>query len=1147
MPESTAEQNKSQTPARADEPARQTPEQSQSTQGGGHGGVYSHFREIAAASGSAEPPPARFSMLLRKSEYAHPVNDAQRGRLVGALQQQYGNRYVQRVLAPQGRSAAVPAQSAPVQRSASVDAAETASPQDGPTGQHVQDGPVAQLEHSAGRSLDQPTQSFMGSRLGHDFSAVRVHDDGHAQAAAKSLGAEAFTTGRDIYFNQGAYQPSSESGQRLLAHELTHVVQQDRGMTGMGPHGYTVSRPSDPLEREAEQVSRSILRGEMFPAVGSASGPVLQRQAGAGSGGAAPPSAPAPSPARAAAPPPATAPTASRRVGDFLINIAGESVALPLRELRDVLERATPGGRVTVPDRVLRRVRLPVFRINEAALDLNEDKEPRSATVGLTFDVPPLEGRGTATVDRDGRAQGSVHVVFSSRRIPGIRQTEMDVRVGPNELAFDANLDFDLPRVRGNLKYKYDKRKHSGKGKAQYEGSKLKGGIEIIMSEAGRLSGGGQLEMELFKGLRGNVDVAVDEERNVRVTGELRVPGQVELFPEKKYERSFFNFEKKFPLWGITVPVVDVNVGLFAEIHAGAGFRAKFGPGVLRDIALTGQFGTDPETATEFGLGGEFFVPAGAEIVVNVGGGIGLGLAIADITGGLEAVGVAGLYTALTVRPQFRYTGGKYVVSGTAELAGVAQVKFGINAFAKIDVGVWLFKGTVWRKNWTLAEWVWNTGLNIALRANVNYTLGEDFAPDINFETGQVDPEKLVRDVMPESGSPVPAPPKPPVPDRGAFNAEGAQGTQATEAAPATAPAPPTPATPQATTQRGVAPGTGQPPPGEPGAGDAAQAHDQQVAAGLAAIDQEETKYLANNEISKEDAEKVAAKIKHDFPVFKSIIVVDGGKTWNYNYVASPGDSKVGPEKKALPKTRVRFTPGPGSNSTEVFAAPLTKIAGDTTGSDTKRAPDFPPVWPRVTSFDPDGTYWGRLHLLGRHIHGPGNRVENIVPGRKSANAIMEDKYETPAARMVKEQDEILWYRVRVKYRPDPDQDFPEVINVSFGRWEVSPTDPTQGSEIDTVAEEQPLNPGTPSPMTAARKPVISEDGRPRIFTAARGAGVTQDMAHALTQIRPLLKWEDIETKIKERGVPREIANLQALKEAIYTHRVIKIKADDPD
>jgi|GEM_PF-6764734 len=154
-----------------------------------------------------------------------------------------------------------------------------------------------------------------------------------------------------------------------------------------------------------------------------------------------------------------------------------------------------------------------------------------------------------------------------------------------------------------------------------------------------------------------------------------------------------------------------------------------------------------------------------------------------------------------------------------AELAGVAQVKFGINAFAKIDVGVWLFKGTVWRKDWTLAEWIWNTGLNIALRANVSYTLGDAFAPDISFETGQVDPEKFIKDVMPESGTPVPAPPKPPVPEKGGFTAEGTAGKQEAGAAAGAAPPAPKPGAAPAKTQAGQAPGPkAGGPPTSPGA-----------------------------------------------------------------------------------------------------------------------------------------------------------------------------------------------------------------------------------------------------------------------------------------------------------------------------------------
>jgi hypothetical protein len=71
----------------------------------------------------------------------------------------------------------------------------------------------------------------------------------------------------------------------------------------------------------------------------------------------------------------------------------------------------------------------------------------------------------------------------------------------------------------------------------------------------------------------------------------------------------------------------------------------------------------------------------------------------------------------------------------------------------------------------------------------------------------------------------------------------------------------------------------------------------EKIARGLTAIDEEERKYLENNTISREDAEKVAIAVKQAHPVFKSLTVVDGGDTWDYEYVASPGKIKEGPGK----------------------------------------------------------------------------------------------------------------------------------------------------------------------------------------------------------------------------------------------------------
>jgi hypothetical protein len=82
---------------------------------------------------------------------------------------------------------------------------------------------------SSGRPLPDSTRSQMERGFGRDFGRVKVHDDLSARQASEGLQAEAFTRGNDIYFNKGNYNPNSKDGQRLLAHELTHVAQQNKG------------------------------------------------------------------------------------------------------------------------------------------------------------------------------------------------------------------------------------------------------------------------------------------------------------------------------------------------------------------------------------------------------------------------------------------------------------------------------------------------------------------------------------------------------------------------------------------------------------------------------------------------------------------------------------------------------------------------------------------------------------------------------------------------------------------------------------------------------------------------------------------------------------------------------------------------------
>ena len=126
---------------------------------------------------------------------------------------------------------------------------------------------------SGGQALDGTVQAQMGEAMGHDFSGVRVHTDGEAHALNEQLSAKAFTTGPDIFFRGGAYSPQSSAGQELLAHELTHVVQQASGVVDGGGAGMRVNAPGDRFEQEADAVAKAVTAA---PAASAA--PAVQRQ-----------------------------------------------------------------------------------------------------------------------------------------------------------------------------------------------------------------------------------------------------------------------------------------------------------------------------------------------------------------------------------------------------------------------------------------------------------------------------------------------------------------------------------------------------------------------------------------------------------------------------------------------------------------------------------------------------------------------------------------------------------------------------------------------------------------------------------------------------------------------------------------------------
>lgn len=137
---------------------------------------------------------------------------------------------------------------------------------------------VHEVLRSPGQPLDTATRSFMKPRFGHDFSGVRVHTDAKAVESAQVVNALAYTVGRDVVFGTGWYAPHMHASRRLMAHELTHVVQQSRGV-GLQPKR-AMSQPGDASEREADAAADAVMSGSAVPRPGASPLVSLQRKCG---------------------------------------------------------------------------------------------------------------------------------------------------------------------------------------------------------------------------------------------------------------------------------------------------------------------------------------------------------------------------------------------------------------------------------------------------------------------------------------------------------------------------------------------------------------------------------------------------------------------------------------------------------------------------------------------------------------------------------------------------------------------------------------------------------------------------------------------------------------------------------------------------
>ncbi len=188
----------------------------------------------------------RESTRSRTPERSAPEQNAPTHPIL-RLQQQVGNRQVARMLAQRQRE----------EEQAAIQL-EREEPEVGLEGGPISSGltPRIQAKRGGGSPIPDATRAKMESGFGTSFENVRLHTDNESASISRSLGAKAATTGSDIFFGKGA----SPSDSNLLAHELTHVVQQSTMRTS-GP--MTVSQDGDAHEVEANKMSSAVNRSAL--------------------------------------------------------------------------------------------------------------------------------------------------------------------------------------------------------------------------------------------------------------------------------------------------------------------------------------------------------------------------------------------------------------------------------------------------------------------------------------------------------------------------------------------------------------------------------------------------------------------------------------------------------------------------------------------------------------------------------------------------------------------------------------------------------------------------------------------------------------------------------------------------------------------
>ena len=652
---------------------------------------------------------------------------------------------------------------------------------------------------SGGQPLSSETRSYMEPRFGADFNNVRVHNDQESAGLNNQLGARAFTYQNHVFFSNGQYQPETSDGKHLLAHELTHTIQQGHsaetpvqrsGVSGVqrlpAPAGaiakgaLTSSQvvdisgntftPSAKIKEEIEAQGDKGLEVRVVVNGLTAEGRVKVRVDGKGNY--------------------SSIGKGSMAIqNEWMQQLGGMYLNFSIKnnDISGGYASLKPGGGDT--NDWLQSVKKNVAVLG--GLGLKVDSLPTPVNIfengKLTLGVTGMK------VEVGGFVDAQFNLLLENANKPKIDATaEVNIKgMVQGKLILDNTKD----KLSGEVSLAVNYKSFSGAGKVKYNAdgtvdvdgkgaynaNKLSGEVQFVATDlesankfakdAIAAAGGkenvqnaaapapvpaakpgskqraiaatGQLAFNLTTWFAGTVNVVVDGKGNITVIGKIAPPAEIELFKQRDWDKELIKFEAK-AYYGI--PVVG-NLNLFANISLHA--LAKLGPAKIYNIEILGTYSTDPEVQKNIQISGSINISAYAGLRLRAEGGAGIEILSHDLKFGVGLNADIGVKAYADARPTIGYRDpGVFYISGTLEMVAQPMLGLGGDFFIAIETPWWSpLSDDRW--TWPLFSKEWPLTDPIGLSATVkDYVLGSGQAPEIEMKKPEFDPSKFMTSMV---------------------------------------------------------------------------------------------------------------------------------------------------------------------------------------------------------------------------------------------------------------------------------------------------------------------------------------------------------------------------------------------------------------